>query len=153
MIRVVPWQNPTLSSTHFQQTLETKWNLKKWSFLNLFFFKLKTTKTQWHHKGNKQRLQGLVSNACFVFKHTISNHFSDNHTCIFMAFVFIKKKKNPTGNLERKVRSSLEPSRDSVKVIEITLEQRARLLSADPELSVASLPLLQFHCRVGLYQK
>lgn len=69
-----------------------------------------------------------------------------------MAFVFIKKK-NPTGNLERKVRSSLEPSRDSVKVIEITLEQRARLLSADPELSVASLPLLQFHCRVGLYQK
>lgn len=74
-----------------------------------------------------------------------------------MAFVFIKK--NPTVNLERKLRSSLEPSRDSVKVIEITLEQRARLLSADPELSVASLPLLQFYCdtesgsRVGLYQK
>lgn len=36
----------------------------------------------------------MVSNACFVFKHTISNHFSDNHTCIFMAFVFIKKKKS-----------------------------------------------------------
>lgn len=73
-----------------------------------------------------------------------------------MASVFIKKKK-PTGNLERKLRSSLEPSRESVKVIEITLEQRARLPSADPELSVASLPLLQCHpesgSRVGLYQK
>lgn len=93
MIRVVPWQNPTLSSTHFQQTLETKWNLKKWSFLNLFFFKLKTTKTQWHHKGNKQRLQGLVSNACFVFN-TPSAIISPTITLAFSWHLFSKKKKS-----------------------------------------------------------